>query len=400
MKLPTRDEFAKLVMDRIRQAGEMGKIIYDAEEFSLYREGETLRMSLHNTYGEYCFYDADQREYKLKGAIRLWFRARSGRSKPPKDFADAKPDLLPIIRARDYFQNNSLDRPSEYGAPPIIPHDVLGEHFGIGLVYDQPESMGTISQSTLDSWRVSFRDAMQIAIGNLAAVPARFDSRGGVYWFTTSDTYDPSRLLLTKLLRQFNVRGNPIVMIPSRSGVVVAGSKDVGALLQMSQMAAAAWEWPRRISGTALRLDGDEWVPWLPNISHPAFADFQKLHYQSLASSYLAQESLLEKLHKKQGLSIFVAKFRIQQAPNGIYKSLCLWLTGFDQLLPKTDFVGFEPIDGCLRTVEWQKVMEVAGDLIEAVDIFPPLFRVREFPSEKQLAAMVGISASVFKKAE
>jgi hypothetical protein len=38
--------------------------------------------------------------------------------------------------------------------------------------------------------------------------------------------------------------------------------------------------------------------------------------------------------------------------------------------------------------VEWQKVMDVAGDLMEAVDIYPPRYRVREFPSEKQLAAM------------
>ena len=38
--------------------------------------------------------------------------------------------------------------------------------------------------------------------------------------------------------------------------------------------------------------------------------------------------------------------------------------------------------------VEWEKVVEVVGDLMEAVDIYPPRFRVRAFPSEEQLAAM------------
>ena len=30
--------------------------------------------------------------------------------------------------------------------------------------------------------------------------------------------------------------------------------------------------------------------------------------------------------------------------------------------------------------VEWEKAVEVVGDLMEAVDIYPPRFRVREFP--------------------
>jgi len=41
--------------------------------------------------------------------------------------------------------------------------------------------------------------------------------------------------------------------------------------------------------------------------------------------------------------------------------------------------------------VEWQRVLEVVGDMMEPVDIYPPRFRVRGFPSEKQLAAMGNI---------
>ena len=38
--------------------------------------------------------------------------------------------------------------------------------------------------------------------------------------------------------------------------------------------------------------------------------------------------------------------------------------------------------------VEWDKVAEIAGDMMEAIDIYPPRFRVREFPTEQQLASM------------
>ncbi|MGA2257188.1 MAG: hypothetical protein ABSG53_21245 [Thermoguttaceae bacterium] len=37
---------------------------------------------------------------------------------------------------------------------------------------------------------------------------------------------------------------------------------------------------------------------------------------------------------------------------------------------------------------EWEKVVDVAGDLMEPLDIYPPRFRVRGFPSDEQLAAM------------
>ena len=49
--------------------------------------------------------------------------------------------------------------------------------------------------------------------------------------------------------------------------------------------------------------------------------------------------------------------------------------------------------DGGGGGLEWAsrrtgRATDVAGDLLEPMDIYPPRYRVREFPSEKQLAAM------------
>ena len=41
--------------------------------------------------------------------------------------------------------------------------------------------------------------------------------------------------------------------------------------------------------------------------------------------------------------------------------------------------------------VEWEKVVDVAGDLIEPLDIYPPRFRAEGFPSDDQLKAMGNI---------
>ena len=39
---PTKDDFAKLMMDSIRQTGEKGKIVYEPEEFRLRGEGKAF----------------------------------------------------------------------------------------------------------------------------------------------------------------------------------------------------------------------------------------------------------------------------------------------------------------------------------------------------------------------
>ena len=155
---------------------------------------------------------------------------------------------------------------------------------------------------------------------NLSSLPAKFigpQSGEGVYLSATGDSYDASRLLLTDIIRQFKVKGDPIAMIPNRENLVVVGSEDAEGLAGMLKMAAEALEQPRPISGIALRLDGDEWTPWLPDVSHPLYKDFQRLHLQSLGQDYAQQKDLLDKLHEKNGEDIFVATFSAIETPDG-----------------------------------------------------------------------------------
>ena len=131
--------------DRIRQAGEKGNIVYEPEEFRLRGEGKrSAAMFLTNAYKEYCSADEDVREQVVKHWVRNWFSALKDM---PEDFEDAKPDLLPVVRSRSHFELNSLRGEVESGMPISWPYQVLGEHFGVGLVYDLPESMRSIPQA-------------------------------------------------------------------------------------------------------------------------------------------------------------------------------------------------------------------------------------------------------------
>jgi uncharacterized protein YtpQ (UPF0354 family) len=386
----TKDDFAKLLADRIQQAGEKGGIVYEPEEFRLRGEGErAATIFLTNAYKEYCSADEGLRERVIKHWVRNWF----GMSKDmPEDFEDVKPDLLPALRSRSNFDINSLREEVEHGTPGSWPYQVLGEHFGIGLVYDLPDSMRLIPQASLDAWGVTFYEALEAARENLVVLPAKFigpQSGEGAYLSATCDGYDASRLLLTDIIRQFQVKGDPIAMIPNRENLIVVGSEDDEGLSGMLRMAAEALKQPRPISGIALRLDGDEWVPWLPDVSHPLYKDFQQHQLQTLGQNYAEQKDLLDKLNARNGDDVFVATFIAIPAPDGRVLSWAVWPAGVNHtLLPKTDVVMLGRIDGEPRMVEWQRVMDVAGDLLAPLDVYPFRYRVREFPSEEQLAAM------------
>ena len=386
---PSKDEFAKLMMARIRQAGEKGNIAYEPEEFVLRGEGErSAAIYLGNAYHEYCNAPDDAREKVLKLWVRNWFSVLKDM---PEDFEDAKPDLMPVVRSRFHFESNQLSGEVESGKPLIWPYQILGEHFGLALVYDLPDSMRSFAQSSLDAWGVSLYEALEVAKENLLTLPAKFigpESGEGVYLSATGDSYDASRLLLTDVIRQFRLKGDPIAMIPNRENLIVAGSEDVEALAGMLRMATKALKEPRAISGIALRLDGDEWTPWLPPSSHPSYKDFQQLQFQSFGQEYAEQKDLLDKLHVKNDEDVFVATFSVIRSPKGSLFSYATWTETTNTLLPKTDVVVLGRIGGKLAMVEWQKVVDVVGDLMEPLDIYPPRYRVREFPSDEQLAAM------------
>ena len=388
-KKPTHDDFAKLLMDRIHQAGEKSKLVYDPEEFLLHGEAErTATIFLGNAYQEYCATPQDAHEKVLKFWVRNWF---SYLRDVPDDFEDAKPDLMPVVRSRSHFEYHSLLAEVESGTPLSWPYQVLGEHFGIGLVYDLPESMRSVPQQNLDAWGATLYDALEVAKANLLATPAKFigpKSGDGVYLSATGDSYDASRLILTDPIRRFRVKGDHIAMIPNRENLIVAGSEDIEGLARMLELAKKALNEPRPISGIALRLDGDEWMPWLPPSSHPSYKEFQGLRLQTVGNDYAEQKELLEKLYEKKGEDVFVATFNIVQSPEGKLFSYAAWGGTSESLFPETDMVFLVREDGRPVMVEQRKLLKEMGERVKSLDIYPPRYRLKDYPSQDQFARM------------
>ena len=66
---PSRDRFARLVMEQLRQAGGDGEMKFDANQFLIERGGAGF-INLANLYQEYCQAPREQRDKVLARFIR------------------------------------------------------------------------------------------------------------------------------------------------------------------------------------------------------------------------------------------------------------------------------------------------------------------------------------------
>lgn len=310
---PSKDQFARLMLDAIRRAGEKADIRYDQNQFRLATSGEeTGMLNLDNAYREYCDAPKDKKPDVVRRFVRCWFSRGKG---VPEEFEDARPDLLPVIRSRSFFEFLGLRLEPEDRPKLDWPYRVVGEHFGLGIAYDLPEAMQMISQHPLDDWKASFEEALQVAMDNLAAIsqeeftcPAR-----GVWASPWRDNYDASRLMLLDVIRRHEVKGNFIAMVPNRDTLLLTGSQDERGLARMADLAERALTNPRPLAGIALHLVGQDWQPFLPPAGHPQHHRFKMLWIQSVGQDYTEQKELLEKFFEESGEDVFVGSFTAMQ---------------------------------------------------------------------------------------
>jgi uncharacterized protein YtpQ (UPF0354 family) len=385
---PGRDEFADLIRAMLVRAGEADEIAYDADEFQLRVEGEESHYgNLGNLYGEYMNADGPQRARLVRNYVRSWFARLKD---VPDDFEDCQPDLLPSIRPRSFIELNLLQFVLQGAENPRWPYLPFGEHLALSLVYDLPESLVQIQGRHLDAWGVEFRQALERAVENLAAISDNeFDEVAPGLWRSPwQDNLDASRVVLPGLLLAHPIQGDPVVMVPNRDTLLLAGDEDEAALSSMIDLAEEAYDQPRSISGVALRLCDDHWEEYLPERGHPAYAPFRLLYLRSLGSDYANQKAILD-----ESGDVYVAEFSaFEEESSGEVVSYCIWSDGIESLLPVTDRVFFVRVEGedasVVSIARWDRVVESLGDMLGEQPGYPVRYRVSEFPDEEQLAEL------------
>jgi hypothetical protein len=388
---PTPARFADLFMQEMRRAGFKDELRYEPEtDRILYGKGKSPGIiNLCNFFKEYLALPAGRRKQHIADRARLFSRAND---ETPDDFAEAREHLRPKLWVKAALEKTRLQIRIDGGDASKFdpPEYEVGSHLTASLVYDLPEMMKSVSNEQLIKWGVTYYEALEIARENLEQAPFAYAQIGeGCYASMSGDSYDACRLLLPSRMEQLQVKGDLIAMVPNRDSLLIAGSEDVPSLGIILDLAKKALENPRPMVPMPLRLDGDAWVDWLPERDHPLSAGFRDLARQFLGQEYTGQKELLDRIHEKEGIDIFVASFSgVKKQDCGMF-SYAVWSKGVVTLLPKVEWVYFFRGKGDLpAAARWEKVEQVVGHLMKPTEYYPERVLVEEFPSEEELQAL------------
>ena len=387
----TEEKFAAMMIDAMRQAGLEEPVEYEEERFAL-SVGDDRMIYLANAYSEYQEAPSDVRHQVVEHYAFGVFVSPDELT--PETFEGAAPNLRPVVRGRMYPEYVRMQ--AQIDDDPYIdaPSRVVGEHFVEMLAYDMPNRVLYLPADQFEEWGVSVDEAFETAHENIRAIGGAFEGTPGhIYVGAWDDSYAASRVVIVEMIRKLQVQGRPVVGLPNREFLVVAGSNDDDALLQMGKMISEAESQPRFESGIVLSLEDDGWQPFLPPEESRAYELLYRHRVASLWRDYDEQKRLLDDLHETRGIDIHVASYIAQEdRATQTLGSVTLWVDGLETLLPRAEQVIFatgEPEDPeYLGTGPWDRAVEAAGHLMEPTDYYPERWRISAFPTPEQLDAM------------
>jgi uncharacterized protein YtpQ (UPF0354 family) len=386
----TQDRFAQLVIARLRSTG-ADDIQYDPQAFSLAfrRPGGSGAVFLATTYAR-----ARDTPPAEVGKLIDAFLALPDQpaAKAVGSFAEVASQLLPVVRETSYFDFTNLKLRATGLTEEQLPKIPLREIVpGLvsALVRDLPDAMAPVSEADLQRWGVTYQEARRQAFINLCArtPEGRFSQPvNGLFVSSWNDSYDDSRMMITDLLKAMPLRGHPVVAIPSRNHLLVAGSQDPAALDHLVAMTAYVLEHEARTtSALILKYENDRFQPFGERMRSTALlraAAFKRQH-----ADYDQQKQLLEAWLQRQKVDVFVATakaFQTQDDP--ALKSLCQWTKGVPTLLPKCDHLALLDMDSKeLLMLAWPVAAEVLGPLLKPQGMAPERFLADEYPTDAQI---------------
>lgn len=388
---PSLKKFAEALMAHAQRSNFAHPMHFDADRARILTgtNGDQI-VNLTNLHKQYCDAAPADRPRFLEMCMAI-LRDTS----LPQRFEDVRANLLPAVRARSYAESLGLSARFAGTALPGTSAAPLGEDVVTVIVVDDADSMSIVTATQLDAWGVSFAVALDMALDHLRGMPGGGFVRNpdGVMVGDWNDAYDSSRLLLPDVIHRAGI-SDPVAMIPTRDSILLAPAGDRRALLAMLALAhTASEEQGRTVSAAMYHFRNGSAQTYMPEDEEVA-RGLAQLRQRYLAEDYAAQKTLLDDLHEKHDLDLFVASFMLAQDNHARQEfSLCTWSEGVDALLPKADriaLVRFNEQGEAQRagTYDWDTVSAVAGHLMTPdPDTYPIRYRVTQFPDLTLLEA-------------
>ncbi len=389
-----RERFAQKVIQALRVAGIKGSIDYDAEKFqiTLLRERESvdhMQMNLSNVYADYLAAPKPNRWRVIERFIR-----GTREFEMPKGFDEVRDHLVVRVRPRCYYTMLQLRFGKDRTQRRAVVHQPLGEHLAVGLAIDRKDGLIEVFSDMLTDWNLTVEEAFALGRVNLRRMsPSSLTALGpGLYCSPRGDNHDASRLALDDLVRDCEVKGDYVAMVPNRDTLLITGADDpynLGAMLHVGEKMLRGK--PRPMSGIPVRLRNGVWESFAPDEIYPELRQFRYLRVQSETQDYAEQKELLDASHARQEKNIFVATHSVlQHKETGEICSYTFWGDGLESLLPRAEIVFFmraneEGPGGVLANAYWDRVCDVVGHRMKPTDDYPPRYFADTFPDEDEL---------------
>ncbi len=404
---PSRADFSEMMVRALHKAG-IQTIDRSESDFSLKLPGGAT-VFLGNVYANFCGAPSSARKSILSEFVNSAANLPDLPSIPP-DFATVKPSLMPIIRdAASFSIERLINRKSGRDAAPCVPPfgggdmwtvDGMGELIKplagglvVGLAYDAERTITSIYRDHFEKWGVGLEEAFKAAKENLweKTDPNKFAGQDGVYWSEWNDSYDSSRILLTELIYRLSVDGDPVAFVPNRDHLVVTGTNHSAGLAAILRRGIEShFKHGHPLSPDLYVLDNGTWKVHVPE-DKSLREMWMKIKRQRDAIDYSQQQKLLNEIHEKEGIDIFVASYKIYERKDGFAYSACVWTSGIDSSLPRSENIAFmaDVENPDYFVVPWEAAESLIGNLLELEpDLAPARYRARQFPSEEQLAKL------------
>jgi hypothetical protein len=398
-KSVSREDFAKLVIKALEGRG-ASDIQFDPEDFSVRVGSLDNTLYLSNAFTDYTSAEKQERDAVILRYVTSFTAPR----KSPKTYAEALPNLMPVVRDPAYYALSSLMFRAKGGdsaklktSPIPIAEGLVGS-----LAIDSAEAISYASDSTLKDWNVTLADAFPKALENLrdhSPFEALKQLAPGLFLGEWGDSYESARILLPDLLHRLILNGDPLVFIPNRNELWVTGQYDtanISAILKFAE--ESHFSRGHSLSPNFYVRANDAWKLHIPE--DPAQRrQWEEIKYKREATDYEQQKGYLDSMFELEKRDIFVAPYRVYLQDDGQLFSRSIWSNGVDTLLPKTDRVvlGIDVQKKMMREASWDSLAAVVGNLMELETdsaFYPVRYRVQKFPDEAQLAQLAGTANS------
>lgn len=381
---PTPAKFATLMSDAIRQQGITESIRFDEDAFSLVIGSDGSQVfNLYNAYNDYCRAAKGDR-------AQIIAEYATGFPPPtvPASLADARANLLPILRNRAMPEFMRLDRLADSDDPgDVLAALPFSEDTVLMLAHDGEHALQTLGAEILKEWSVNIEDCLPIALDNLRERSvSRFEQVApGVFVGTWSDSYDTSRLLLPDLVYQLDLGGEPVMMIPTRGCLLATSANNLAGMLLMVDLAQRFGdEEARQVSTLMYRFENGRPVQYVPD--EEVAAALKPMQLKTIAFDYRLQKERIDKFHERKGIDMYVADCELMRGPDGNLVTMSVWTEDVATLLPKTDMVVLNRLDAAgqplgMLAVHWDELASKTGALVLFDSSYPPRYRTTDFPS-------------------